>query len=426
MINQQLLDYIKQQLQQGIDREKINTSLLANGWQTSDIKEAFDSIIPSNQSAQPNPLTSSAPQSFSTFSPQPQNGMSKTLLATILIVGVFVLGGGAFAYFNYFQSPEKIVQKMIAKLTEIKSLEYSGEIKIEVNAGDLLGGGNLLQPAQPVSNNKTSNFSINFSGVSDTNDLNNPKGSFSFNINTDALGQENFTLGLEIRTIDKIVYAKLSNLPNLGFFDLTAVSNQWIKIDTEALKKQFGLEKIEEQLKEAQKKQELSPEQIEKLKTAGQQNKVFRITENFASEKIEGVDTYHYKFTIDKEEIKKLRTDISQITQDKTLTEKELADFDESFKAIELPEGEIWIGKKDFLPYKISLSSVIKETEKSKTSGKVSFTLLFKNFNKPVQIEIPTPVKTLEEILGGLFGGILGGGLQGLQQPTFPPLPTNR
>lgn len=386
MINQQLLDYIKQQLQQDIDREKINNSLLANGWQTSDIKEAFDSIMPSNQSVQPTPLTSSAPQSFSTLSPQPQNGMSKILLATILIVGVFVFGGGAFTYFNYFQSPDKIVQKMIAKLTEIKSLEYSGEIKTEVNAGDLLGGGNLLQPAQPVLNNKTSNFSINFSGVSDTNDLNNPKGSFSFNINTDALGQENFTLGLEIRTIDKIVYAKLSNLPNLGFFDLTAVSNQWIKIDTEALKKQFGLEKIEEQLEELQKKQELSPEQIEKLKTAVQQHKVFRITENFASEKIEGVYTYHYKFTIDKEEI----------------------------------------GKKDFLPYKISLSSVIKETEKSKTSGKVSFALLFKNFNKPVQIEIPTPVKTLEEILGGLFGGMSGGELQRLQQPTFPTLPTNR
>lgn len=422
MINQQLLDYIKQQLQQGTDREKINNSLMANGWQVSDIKEAFDSIIPSNQPVQPTSPNISTPQSFSTFSPQPQNGMSKKLLAVILIVGVLIVGGGAFAYFNYFQSPEKIVQKMITKLTEIKSLEYSGEIKTEVNAGDLLGGGNLLQPTQPVSNNKTSNFSVNFNGVSDTNDLNNPKGSFSFNINTDALGQENFTLGLEVRTIDKIVYVKLSNLLNLGFFDLTAVSNQWIKVDTEALKKQFGLEKIEEQLKEAQKKQELSPEQIEKLKTAVQQHKVFKITESLAGEKIEGVDTYHYKFTIDKEEIKKLLTDISQITQDKTLTEKELADFDESFKAIELPEGEIWIGKKDFLPYKISLSSVIKETEKSKTSGKVSFTLLFKNFNKPVQIEIPAPVKTLEEILGGLFGGLSGAGLQ---QPTFS-LPTGR
>ena len=422
MINQQLLDYIKQQIQQGADREKINNSLMANGWQVSDMKEAFDSIMPSNQPVQPTPLTGSTPQPFSTFSPQPQNGMRKTVLA-VLIIGVLVIGGGAFAYFNYFQSPEKIVQKMTAKLTEVKSLEYSGEIKVEADTKDLLGGsGNLLQPTQPVSNKKTSNFSVNFNGVSDTNDLNNPKGSFSFNINTDALGQENFTLGLEIRTIDKIVYAKLSNLPNLGFFDLTAVANQWIKIDTEALKKQFGLEKLEAQIKEAQKKQELSPEQIEKLKTVVQQRKVFKITESLADEKIEGVNTYHYKFTIDKEEIKKLFADISQITQDKTLTEKELAEFDESFKAIELPEGEIWIGKKDFLPYKISLSSLIKETEKSKTSGKVSFTLLFKNFNKPVQIEIPAPVKTLEEILGGLFGGLSGAGLQ---QPTFP-LPTGR
>src|SRR3989338_5525886 len=138
---------------------------MANGWQASDIKEAFDSIIPSNQ---PAPLTSQTPQPFSTFSPQPQNGMSKTLLAGIFIICVLVIGGGAFAYFNYFQSPEKIVQKMTAKLTEVKSLEYSGEIKTEVNTGDLLGGASsLLQPTQPTSNNKVSNFSISFNGVSD-------------------------------------------------------------------------------------------------------------------------------------------------------------------------------------------------------------------------------------------------------------------
>jgi len=349
--------------------------------------------------------------------------MKKTLLAiTILIAGVLVLGGGVFAYFNYFQSPEKIVQKMIDKLTEIKSLEYSGEIKIEVNAVDLLDSGNLLQSAQPVSNNKTSNLSVNFSGVFDANDLNNPKGSFSFNINTEALGQENFTLGLEIRTINKIVYVKLSNI---SLLDLTAVSNQWIKIDTEALKKQFGLEKIEEQLKEAQKKQELSPEQIEKLEIAVQQAKIIKITKKLPSEKIEGISTYHYKFTIDKEGIKNLFIEISKIAWDKTFTEKELAEFNksfEAFEAVELSEGEIWIGKKDLLPYKISLNSVIKETNKSKTSGKVDFVLLFKNFNKPIQIEIPAPVKTLEEILGGLFGGLSG---KGLQQPNLS-LPVGR
>jgi len=32
MVNQQLLDYIKQQTQQGINNEQIKQSLLANGW----------------------------------------------------------------------------------------------------------------------------------------------------------------------------------------------------------------------------------------------------------------------------------------------------------------------------------------------------------------------------------------------------------
>ena len=41
MVNQQLLDYIKQQSQQGINNEQIKQSLLANGWQNTDIEEAF-------------------------------------------------------------------------------------------------------------------------------------------------------------------------------------------------------------------------------------------------------------------------------------------------------------------------------------------------------------------------------------------------
>jgi hypothetical protein len=45
MVNQQLLDYIKQQLQQGMNNEQIKQSLLANGWQNTDIQEAFNTIM---------------------------------------------------------------------------------------------------------------------------------------------------------------------------------------------------------------------------------------------------------------------------------------------------------------------------------------------------------------------------------------------
>lgn len=47
MVNQQLLDYIKQQLQQGVSWERIKSSLMYNSWQENDINEAF-SILSNN------------------------------------------------------------------------------------------------------------------------------------------------------------------------------------------------------------------------------------------------------------------------------------------------------------------------------------------------------------------------------------------
>jgi hypothetical protein len=407
MINQELLDYIRQQLQRGVGKEKIKKILIDNGWQEQEIEEAFSLLKSSSQ-----------------LTLEPYKRANKILLTVIsIIVGILIISGGVFAYLNYFQSSEKIFQRMVAKLMEIKSVEFSVEMKAEAETEDLLGDAkNFIQTSQPTQNKKTANFLINFTGSSDIQNLNSPKGSFSFNIKTDALSQGESIFGLEARIIGKVIYVKLNNVPDLGlpFFDLKAIKNQWIKIDPEALKKQFGLEKIEAQLKEVQKKQELSPEQIEKLKTVIQQAKIFKITKRLADEKIEGIKTYHYKFTIDKEELKKLLNNISQIVQGRPFTEKELAEFDKNFGVVELQEGEIWVGKKDLLPYKISLTSLIKETEGEKISGKASLTLLFKNFNKPVQVDIPILAKPLEEIFEGPFGGF-----QNLTTSSLP-LPVNQ
>lgn len=52
MPNQQLLDFIKQQLQQGTGKEQIKSSLAANGWKPQDIDEAFSFLAnPANQSS---------------------------------------------------------------------------------------------------------------------------------------------------------------------------------------------------------------------------------------------------------------------------------------------------------------------------------------------------------------------------------------
>lgn len=52
MINQELLDYINQQLQQGVSQDQIKEALVSNGWQSQDVEEAFNSIQNTTQPPQ--------------------------------------------------------------------------------------------------------------------------------------------------------------------------------------------------------------------------------------------------------------------------------------------------------------------------------------------------------------------------------------
>lgn len=45
MINQQLVDYIKNQMAQNIDQQKIKQNLLGAGWLENDIDQAMDSAM---------------------------------------------------------------------------------------------------------------------------------------------------------------------------------------------------------------------------------------------------------------------------------------------------------------------------------------------------------------------------------------------
>lgn len=384
MITQQLLDYIRQQSQQGISKENIKNQLLASGWQDPVIEEAFNSIVPSSQSDQLHVVPENIASQPSSVPPKRLN---KMIVAIISAVSVLTIGGGAFAYFSYIQLPERTIQKMIANLIEVKSLTYSGEIKMQIGTKYLTDStGGFLQPTP---NKKTGDFLISFNGVSDTYDLNNPKGSFSFNINTDALTGLASSFGLEIRVVDGIYYIKTNNLPDLKLLDLSIFKQQWIKIEGRALGEQPALNTYETQL---------SSEQIIKIKEAVQKSRILRITKRLPEENIDGVNTYHYKFTTDKEKFIKLIAEINIIIEGKTLTEKELSDIGKSFELIEFPEGEIWIGKKDFFPRKILINSVLEETGES-----FIMTLFLKNFNQAVRIDVPYPVKTLDEIMSEML-----------------------
>ena len=81
MITQELIDYIKQQLNQGVEKEKIKQLLLSNGWQNEDIEKAFEII------AQPSMTQISETQKFI----PPKKKRIKKIIAIILGIFVFLL-----------------------------------------------------------------------------------------------------------------------------------------------------------------------------------------------------------------------------------------------------------------------------------------------------------------------------------------------
>ena len=67
---------------------------------------------------------------------------------------------------------------------------------------------------------------------------------------------------------------------------------------------------------------------------------------------------------------------------------------------------------------------MISETATSKVSGSFNYVVSMKNYNKPVQVDVPSPVKTTGEIMAGFMSG-----LGGMVTPTatstlsLPPAP---
>lgn len=91
MINQELFDYIKQQLQQDVSKEEIKASLLNNGWAAIDIDDAIKKLEAG---------TPTYPRSDN----QPQNKLKNSLyVGLVVVVGVGVI----FGYKTFFGESKK-------------------------------------------------------------------------------------------------------------------------------------------------------------------------------------------------------------------------------------------------------------------------------------------------------------------------------
>jgi hypothetical protein len=369
-----------------------------------------DDVYPTQTIGQTSAQAQNTEQPIALTDETKKRGGAKKAFTFMLILVAFLLvtGGGVYAYFYFFPTPDQVLDRMLKKSGFIKTFEYDGEADIKTHINSISPmpqqAGDLSIPEVPIKND--GKFHVSFVGGHDLTDLKKPRGKIALTLTTDFLQEEETTLGIEQINLDpKVAYIRLTEAMNVPFFDLDSIKNQWIKVDLEPYTDKISLEKDKKPEKTPTKP--ISEEKIKKVSDLAKKHRFIILTGNLPDEKIGGINSYHFKFSLDKEEFKIFIIESGQILSEKKYSEKELKDIkknlDEEMKTLTKIGGDIWIGKTDYYPYKLTFNMVISD----KTSS-TEFSLLmnYKKFNIPLVVETPQNAITIEEATQRVFAAM--------------------
>ncbi len=140
MVNQELLQFVKQKVASGNSIKDIKSVLLANGWQEHDIDEALSEVQKINPPSPP-PVTS-FPEYKNTpsfkFSPKIIWGILAGVFILLLIVGgtyFFINKGGLIAISSYTE--KNLLSGLLTASSKISSSSYSASTSLEMSKRDL-------------------------------------------------------------------------------------------------------------------------------------------------------------------------------------------------------------------------------------------------------------------------------------------------
>ncbi len=389
----ELSHYITRQRAQGVTDERIRGALLESGWNAGAVEEALQTYTHTN------PVPSETP---------PPAGQSRPLRARWIGVlagfAVLLIAGGAYAGYRYYNSPTLVLERMFKKIYQVQTYEYSALIETEIPQDALqlptpqLSSKNLRRAvlgastrralkieqnseATTVTPQETIESEMRITGVMNMTNKKNPSlsANFTFAIpDIPTLGSA--TITLETRLIESVLYFMLGELPKFGGFDLNAYTDQWFSFDLNQFKQTLT----------QKPSPEITEEDIKQIGVAIGQHPFLTITEVLKSEKVNGVNAYHFKFTINTQEFVAFINEIQRIIlPEEEMTTLEAKDFPS------MPAGELWVGKRDSLPYRIKLEW----GNPLSYPGSAKMTYDFKNYDTPLTVDIPSDVKPIEQVI---------------------------
>ncbi len=407
MPDENLLKYIKDGLAQGRTEDIIRSMLSSAGWAEKDVNEAFIFIHNGGQPVTPAPV-----QQPVAVQPAVTTRTTSVKIVGIIIFVVLLLSAGSAAAYYYFQSslsPSQVLNKTFAAMQNVKTYSFAvnatSTIRVPTSSLAVVGAGT----------NSTGQvfLSANATGSVDVSNLSNIHQSLALNVSastgtTPALGAT-----IEYIALDNIYYVKIDDL-NMGAVasstsnPITAMVQffvgSWFKIDPVALQKTFGGNIATTTLSQIQSSTQLSASKIDQLRSIAAQYPILSVSQTLPSQAIAGQDTYHYELAINKDNLTNFITAAYPVVSGQSLSGEQIASATAAFDNITVKDLEVWIGKNDFLIYKISADIAVQQ-DQSGPADDIQFSDLNSGYNQPINIVAPDGAKDVAQILGGFLGG---------------------
>lgn len=403
MTTPELIEFIKNEFASGSTQEAITNKLKTQGWSDSDVLEAFgilnkksaDSVIVDIDKPKEFPVQINQtilPSDHPDILPSPR---SKSLKITVLvIIIVILLLGCLFAYVSgVFLSPSKLLSQMVESSKKNTSLSFNFDFVLD--AANMKSFSSKIKPDSGISN-------ISSFGMSGTLDLSNTK---NLNLNNSySFKSGGVEADIDSRVTDGSLYFRLTKAPSLGFVSLKPIENKWIvfpyKDKTGNLENNpvLNLSPISPDVINS-----LTEEQKNKFNDLIKNASFIKITKKHLPQIMNGTLVYHFDFDIDREGIssfiKSVTSYLKIVDKNNVASKFDTSNIDKIVNAIKEFKGEAWIGVFNKLPQKIVISTnIYNPNDMNDGYVKISTTLNYTGWNKPVIVAVPTQSMTVEDL----------------------------
>jgi hypothetical protein len=415
MPNQELVNFIKGEQQKGVSRSAITGSLLAVGWQQTQIDEAFGPIAPQNP-----PLRSMTSQEQ--YVPSSSGGHKRGYIGAMIIFLLLILCASAIVLFAYDKLPIKNydLQNRIANVlmsipfmpkTPRFVLETSANAHLKVTRFSFdtsiyadLSNVSSLSSISPLLG--VGGFDAQVTGKIDYADIKNPLADVNVKITKD--------FSSDFRTKNRIAYFRVNTVPALitalagaSFeeFIQNQVIGKWFSVDSTSLNTDARAN-----IESNDNSQSAIQEGFKTYLDAFNNQDVLKSL-SMNEEKLNNIDTYHIYFVPN--------DDVLNVFWDKyTKKDKNTAknSYSSNYKvsdSIKNLKINIWINKNTYFLQK----STVKFNAKSPSSSAVgmagplgmlssqeqtipvSISIILSDFNKPVDVAVPTDAVKYEDLV---------------------------